>query len=180
VGPDQLFAFFARAGAGGLDVLKRLRHLAMAGPMIRDPQTGRVRVGGDGDMAFTYDLTDQHLDAFRAGMALGARAYFAAGATKVAFAIGDLEFYTSEADALRAVDAVRSPDDLLAVYGSHPQGTCRMGASPDKAVVDGNGRVHGTENVYVMDGSIFPTTLGVNPQLTIMSLALALSRRLTA
>lgn len=173
VGPDQLFAFFARAGKGGLEAVKRLRHIAMAGPMTRDPQTGVVSVGRDGDLSFTYEVTDAHLEKWRAGMALGARAYFAAGATRVALSIGDLEFYDSEADALRAIDRVRAPSDMLAAYGSHPQGTCRMGA-----VVDADGRVNGTDNVYVMDGSIFPTTLGVNPQVTIMSLALALSRRL--
>jgi choline dehydrogenase-like flavoprotein len=45
-------------------------------------------------------------------------------------------------------------------------------------VVDADGKVHDTAGLYVMDGSLFPTTLGVNPQVTIMSVALALSRRL--
>ncbi len=43
---------------------------------------------------------------------------------------------------------------------------------------DGGGQVHGIAGLYVMDGSVFPSTLGVNPQITIMSIALALSRRL--
>jgi choline dehydrogenase-like flavoprotein len=182
LGADQLFALYARAGHGGLDVISKMKNIALAGGMIRDPQTGRVTVGSDGDMRFSYDVTEKHLEAFRAGMRLTARAYFAAGATSVSPTIGDLRFYATEAEALGAIDAVRSPEDLVGVYGSHPQGSCRMGPRDGKnrGVVDENARVHGTENVYVMDGSIFPTTLGVNPQVTIMSLASMLSARLIA
>jgi len=46
-----------------------------------------------------------------------------------------------------------------------------MGADPKKSVVDPNLRVHGFENLWVVDGSVFPTSLGVNPQMTIMAFA---------
>ncbi len=178
-GPDQIFALVARAGDGGLGAVARLKHLAMAGTMIRDQQTGAVDVSQD-ELSFRYDTVPHHFEAWRAGSRLLVRAYFAAGALRVAPLVGDGRFVDNESEALRIVDAMAAPEDLMGPYGSHPQGTCRMGPKDGEhaGVVDENGRVHGTNNVYVMDGSIFPTTLGVNPQITIMALALALATRL--
>jgi choline dehydrogenase-like flavoprotein len=46
-----------------------------------------------------------------------------------------------------------------------------MAADPGQGVVDSNGQVHGVENLFIADGSIFPSSLGVNPQETIMAFA---------
>jgi choline dehydrogenase-like flavoprotein len=62
----------------------------------------------------------------------------------------------------------------------HPLGTARMAADPARGVLDGDGRVHGAQGVYVCDGSAVPTALGVNPQLTIMALATRLADHLLA
>jgi choline dehydrogenase-like flavoprotein len=59
----------------------------------------------------------------------------------------------------------------LDLQAFHPLGTCRMGANPKEAVCDMNGRFYGLDNVFIADGSIFPTSLGVNPMLTIMAAA---------
>ncbi len=53
----------------------------------------------------------------------------------------------------------------------HPQGGNALSRDPRKGVVDISFRVHGFENLYVCDASVFPTTIGVNPQLTVMTLA---------
>ena len=50
---------------------------------------------------------------------------------------------------------------------SHAVGTLRMGSAGDGAVVDATGRVHGLDNLFVTDGSVFPASGGVNPSLTI-------------
>lgn len=178
-GPDQAFTLFARAG--NLADAARMHHYAMAGTMIRDDATGTVTDAG-GTPSIRYEVTARDLDAWRAGTRLLVRAYFAAGARRVAPAIGDCAFYDDEASALRAVDALRSPADVAQPYGSHPHGTCRMGPAegPHRGVVDEDGQVHGAPGVYVMDGSIFPSTLGVNPQVTIMSVATMLARRLVS
>jgi choline dehydrogenase-like flavoprotein len=52
-------------------------------------------------------------------------------------------------------------------YAAHPLGGCRMAAAPDLGVVDHSGAVFGYEGLYCIDGSILPTSLGVNPSLTI-------------
>jgi choline dehydrogenase-like flavoprotein len=55
--------------------------------------------------------------------------------------------------------------------GQHQAGTCRMGDDPSTSVTDKWGRVHGHENLYVIDGSLHVTNGGFNPVLTIMALA---------
>jgi choline dehydrogenase-like flavoprotein len=55
--------------------------------------------------------------------------------------------------------------------GQHQAGTCRMGADPKSSVTDSFGRVHGHENLFVVDGSLHVTNGGFNPVLTIMALA---------
>jgi choline dehydrogenase-like flavoprotein len=60
----------------------------------------------------------------------------------------------------------------------HPLGSARMDARPEHGVIDANHRVRGTENVYVCDGSAVPSSLGVNPQITIMTLATRLAHLL--
>ena len=69
----------------------------------------------------------------------------------------------------------RRPEDArrhdLKLMAFHPLGTARADARPAHGVVDGDLRLHGVEGVYVADGSVVPSSLGVNPQLTIMALA---------
>jgi choline dehydrogenase-like flavoprotein len=55
----------------------------------------------------------------------------------------------------------------------------QMGADPTTSVVDANGKMHQLDNVYVADGSVFATSSGSNPTLTIMAVALWIARGLT-
>ncbi|MHB8467765.1 MAG: GMC family oxidoreductase, partial [Acidimicrobiales bacterium] len=63
---------------------------------------------------------------------------------------------------------------------AHIMGTARMGTDPMTSVVDRRGRLHDVDNVYVADGSVFVTSGGFNPTLTIMALALRMARGLPA
>jgi hypothetical protein len=56
-------------------------------------------------------------------------------------------------------------------YASHPLGGCRMAESPDLGVVDDSGAVYGYEGLFCIDSSIIPTSLGVNPSLTIAAVS---------
>ena len=78
---------------------------------------------------------------------------------------------------------IRKPQDLemlknitvkpqdLELVAFHPMGTCRMGADPRKSVVNEHCETHDVRGLFVPDGSIFPTSLGVNPQESIMAMA---------
>lgn len=183
VGPAELYGLFGRAGAAGSEIATRFSHFAMGGGMLRDEGGGTV-AGPDGAStpSIRYSITERDLAGLKAGMRAVTRVYFAAGARRVAPLVHPLRFYDSEADAIAAIERVRGPTGLAHLHASHPHGTCRMGPreGPSAGVVDADGKVHGVSGLYVMDGSIFPSTLGVNPQITIMALTLALARRLAS
>ena len=62
--------------------------------------------------------------------------------------------------------------DILAMSAYHPLGTCRMGSDPEWSVVRHTCESWDVEGLYVCDGSVIPSSPGVNPQLTIMALAM--------
>jgi choline dehydrogenase-like flavoprotein len=72
---------------------------------------------------------------------------------------------------LERLDQIVLDPSYIALGTGHPQGGNALGADPRRGVVGPDFRVHGYENLYVCDASVFPSSLTVNPQLTIMSLA---------
>ena len=72
-----------------------------------------------------------------------------------------------------------SPGDRPELWDmKHPSGTTRMATSPDRGVVDADGRVHGLDNLYVAGSSVFPTVGHANPTLTLVALAARLAELL--
>jgi choline dehydrogenase-like flavoprotein len=67
--------------------------------------------------------------------------------------------------------AVLLDPEEIGLGTGHPQGGNAISASPQRGVVDPELRVHGWENLYVCDASVIPSSLTVNPQLTVMALA---------
>ncbi len=63
---------------------------------------------------------------------------------------------------------------------AHLMGGCRMGDNPDTSVVDANGRSWDIDNLFVCDGSLFPTAGGVNPSMTIVANSLRIADRIVA
>jgi choline dehydrogenase-like flavoprotein len=66
----------------------------------------------------------------------------------------------------------------LGVAGWHLMGTARMGTDPERSVVNDWGRCHDVRNLFIVDGSIFVTSAGVNPTNTIQALALYIADRI--
>ena len=62
------------------------------------------------------------------------------------------------------------PLDIVC-FTAHQMGACRMGKDPATSVADGRGELHDTKGVWIGDASAFPTAPGVNPMISIMSLA---------
>lgn len=84
----------------------------------------------------------------------------------------DRDSYASQPDKIaRFLDErIRKPEDLT-LNSSHPQGGNPMSDDRAVGVVDSEFRVHGYDNLFVCDASVFPTTIRINPQLTIMAMA---------
>jgi choline dehydrogenase-like flavoprotein len=144
-------------------------HLAVFGGMIHDEGGGTVRRGPGREPIVTYRMAPADRARIPQVIRTMAEIFFAAGAKEVFPPILGQPGVTP--DALRALDLERVPALRLECSSQHPLGSCRMGERPESSVVDVDGQVWDARNLYVADGSIVPTSLGVNPQLTIMSLA---------
>ena len=135
------------------------RSLLLAGYVEDLPRPrNRIRRGGDGRL-----VLDRRFDPFdvKRGRALArslVRLMRQAGATIVL-----------------PVVAKRDREHL-----AHQVGTWRAGRDPARSVVDPDGRVHGLEDLWIVEGSVFPTSLGVGPALTIAALALRSADRMLA
>lgn len=155
-------------------VMERYNHLAAFGMMVSDTSTGRVLRGPGGHPVAIYNINREDLPKYQKGMTYLAQAFFAAGAAMVFPGIHTLP-EVSRRDGAKAIAKLRLRNKDLDLQAFHPLGTCRMGADPREAVLDPAARVYGLDNLFVADGSIFPTSLGVNPQVTIMAAALKIA-----
>jgi choline dehydrogenase-like flavoprotein len=152
-------------------VLEQYRSLATFGLMIEDTSRGVVRAGPRGSPLITYDLNRADAAKLQRGIATVCEIFLAAGARRVLPFLPGMPEVSSMRDvaALRALSV--SPSDIE-VTAYHPLGTCRMGTDPRTSVVGPDYETHDVESLYVADGSVVPSALGVNPQLTIMAMAL--------
>jgi hypothetical protein len=153
------------------ELMEAYRHVATFGLMIADTSRGRVRPGAAGSPLITYDLNEADTAKMVRGLAILSELFFAAGARRVmpmAFGIDELAT-PADVAALRT-KKVRPGDFEVTAY--HPLGTCRIGVDAKTSVLGPDHQSHEVSGLYVTDGSAVPTALGVNPQMTIMAMAL--------
>jgi choline dehydrogenase-like flavoprotein len=156
---------------------ERVDHLAIFGGMLHDDGGGRVWSNPFGREPFvTYRMSKR--DRARVPILLRrmAEIFFAAGATHVFLPIFGAE--PIEPDDLASFPFEQIKATKLECSSQHPLGSCHMGRSPSTSVVDPDGRTWDVPNVWVADGSILPTSLGVNPQLTIMAMAARIASKM--
>jgi choline dehydrogenase-like flavoprotein len=177
--PQFVASMLPWAGAELTRWMDDFDHLAQFGFMVRDESRGSVHRGPAGLPILRYRPSQRSLGRLKAGAALLAELLLAAGATEVATGVARAPIARTVAQARALKDLAITPFDL-SLLGAHPLGTCRMGPDAARGVVDFDHRVFGTDNLYVVDGSVVPTSLGVNPQMTIMAFALRAADQLAA
>lgn len=151
-------------------VMERFNHLACFGFMVQDTSRGRVRVTGDGKPIVFYSLNRQDVAQIKRGIEILTEIYFAAGARNVYPPVHGHDQMRSLRDLHRfRRSKLRALDLSLSAY--HPLGTARMGTNPRRSVVGPNHECHDVPGLYIVDGSSVPSSLGVNPQVTIMAMA---------
>jgi choline dehydrogenase-like flavoprotein len=143
--------------------------IAVFGGMIHDDPVGTVHTWLGREPIVTYRMSKRDKARIPVLLRAMAEAFFAAGARQVFLPVLGTRGMT--ADAMRAFDFDRVPGRRYECASQHPLGTCQMGVEPRESVVDPDGKVWGLDNVFVACGSNLPTSLGVNPQLSIMSVA---------
>jgi choline dehydrogenase-like flavoprotein len=158
-------------------LMERFNHLAPFGFMVEDTSTGRVVLGPGGRPLVLYNLNDADRRRVHEGLVLLARIFLAAGASLVVTPVAGQERLTSEAD-VRTFERRGFKAADLTLTGFHPLGTARLGRDPRASVVGPDHQCHEVPDLYVIDGSSVPSSLGVNPQVTIMAMATRAARRL--
>jgi choline dehydrogenase-like flavoprotein len=170
--PLELVA--SRFSGGGLELMKRLseyRHVAMWCHAVRAESVGTVRRSIiTGKPVVRYGLDRADMLKFREGMMLLAKQHVAAGCKELILGIAGMPFKIKPNEIDLLLDAPLDPRAYIAIL-SHLFGGACMGTDPSRSVTDGRGRVHGYEGLVVVDASVIPSNLGVNPQHTIMGLA---------
>lgn len=147
----------------------RYRNSTAAHAMIGGNGNGRVMATEDWHPRLFYSIDPQETGLLYEGQKYICEILFAAGANLVLPVVVGANPLKSRKDLVSFYSKPHSVSELLPLC-YHPMGTCRMGDSPGRAVVKSNGETFEIENFYICDGSVFPTALGVNPQLTIMTL----------
>jgi choline dehydrogenase-like flavoprotein len=149
--------------------------------LTRDKGEGTVTIDRDGEPVLDYVVSVYDRKHLMHGLSKAARAHFAAGARS----INTLHSKRTHIDRpeegtvseqqfreyARQVERHGMGPNRIMMFTAHQMGTCRMGADPKNAVVDGNHEVYGVKGLFVCDGSVFPGASGVNPMLSIMGLA---------
>ncbi len=157
------------------DLMLNYPNLSQFGVMVSDTSRGEVKQVG-GQTIIRYDLDDRDVALLKKAIVILVEIYWAAGAKAVFPGTSVFpELRNGEMSRLREHNFKADELELMAF---HPLGTCRMGREPESSVVDGNLQVHGVEGLYISDGSVIPSALGVNPQLTIMALSTRLAYHL--
>lgn len=168
-----LAAMYAGIGAQFVDAVARMDRLAAFGVMVHDHGGGRVhRLPGGGGLV-TYRMAPEDKAALLHGIRTLASLWFDAGAKEVLVPVFGRAPLRSR-DELASLQDVPGPRIECVTF--HPLGTARMGVDAASAVVKPTGESWDVKRLYVLDGSIFPTSIGVNSQLPIMTLATKLAR----
>lgn len=136
---------------------------------------GSVRLRADGSPELDYPLTGYLWDGARRALLTMAEIQFAAGATGVQPAHEMARRYASWREASAAIAELPQGLQLTRVASAHVMGGCAMSGDERLGVATPEGRYRGLANLSVHDGSLFPTSLGANPQLSIYGLAAKLA-----
>ncbi|MGV9414171.1 GMC family oxidoreductase N-terminal domain-containing protein [Nocardia sp. NPDC003693] len=166
-------------GARLTEWINRWAHTEQFGAMVRDTGVGSVGIGPGGRTLIRYSVTPRVLAALQHACAGLAELFLHGGAQAVALPIAGMPPIRTLEQA-RAVAETSLGARRFRMMGPHPLGTARMGADARTAVVDFEHRVFGTSGLYIADGSVVPTSLGVNPQVTIMAMALRAAEAIAA
>jgi choline dehydrogenase-like flavoprotein len=184
--PHLMLTFSPWRGAGHhFDLMNALPSSVPIGVLLRDRDGGEVRVGRDGEPVVRYKLSPFDTSHLRTGIdgaaqileAAGARRIFSSHAKWVSYDPGRAG---SRARFIADCDAGGYGAGQCRLSSFHIMGSARMGGSPATSACDPSGQTWDVRDLYVCDGSVFPTAPGVNPQISIQAIAHMNARRLAA
>ncbi len=176
VPPGTAAAQIPFLGDEALELMRSYNAMAMTGVLVEDSHAGRVSRRFGVPMA-KYTITRYDHERFLTGVRHLATLHFEMGAEKVILPFSNFHLAKS-VDDLREIERTQRSRSTIELFTVHMMGTCRMGSRSSHSVVDLSGEVWDLPGCYVADASLFPTAVGVNPQVAIMALATRVADRL--
>jgi choline dehydrogenase-like flavoprotein len=167
-------AWLTGAGRSHQEAMLDFGHVGSIGVHLRDRSSGRVGLGAEGSLRTSYKLTGDDASRIAFGIARAAEVHFAAGATEVYPNIARVGVL--KPNQLADFEATSFKPSELRLEAFHPMGTARIAADPREGACAVDGSVHGVRDLYVADGSLFPTSVGVNPMMTIIAFSKQVAR----
>jgi choline dehydrogenase-like flavoprotein len=151
--------------------MERCHELATYGFLVSDDPSGTVHRGIGGRPFLRYDMSKADFGRMMFGLKRLVELFVAAGAERLYLPTTKLPAVDASDDIEGLIDqaGLRAMDFEAAAF--HPLGTCGFGPDAETFPLDCDLKVRGREGLYVADGSIFPSSLAVNPQLSIMAMA---------
>ncbi|MBH9552478.1 GMC family oxidoreductase [Inhella gelatinilytica] len=140
-----------------------------------DSPGGHVTLRRDGSPTLDYPITATLKDGIRRAFLTMAEIQFAAGAREVQPIHEDARPYRSWRDAKAAIGALELRPLSTRIVSAHVMGGCALSSSPEHGVTQTNGQHWQLNNLSIHDGSLFPTSIGANPQLSIYGLVARLA-----
>jgi choline dehydrogenase-like flavoprotein len=164
--------------------MAQLDQLGVLVALVRDGadrahSSGRVRVDRRGQVRIDYRLAPEDQRRMRDALVQSALVHLAAGATRVSTLHTRPMVARTPAEAAAFAGGDLGPN-RMGLFSAHVNGTCRLGTSAATAGATPEGERFGVRGLFIADGSLLPTALGVNPQETIMAVASVLAERLAA
>jgi len=170
--PPELAA--VRIPGIGQELMRRMgsfSNLAVWAVVVRAEAEGTVKPGWGGRDRVRLTLTRADMERTKKGTALLARLMFEAGAREVWPGLYGLPSVMRSIDEVRLIEEVPPDPRLFSMITTHLFGAARMGLDPRASVVGADFQAHEARGLYVVDSSVFPTNLGVNPQHSIMAMS---------
>ncbi len=153
---------------------QRLHHIANHIVLTRDFHGGRIRLDNQGRPILHYQLHKYDAQHLWQGMVESFKIHRAAGALRLVAPHNLFITWQPGEDFeafLAKVHRHGFPPNGYGLFSAHQMSTCRIGASPATGALKPTGETYEVANLWVADGSVFPTAVGVNPMLTIMGTA---------
>ncbi|CAA0124675.1 putative GMC-type oxidoreductase [BD1-7 clade bacterium] len=174
--PGFTAALLCGDGQAHYEAMSQLPHLQSVLALLRDgfhPQSqgGNVELSDEGTPLLDYSITDYIWDGIKRAHRSMAEIQFAAGAKRVKLAHANASWQSSFADMLKEIEQLTYREYDVLIGSAHLMGGCGMGEDPTTSVVNSDCRYHHLDQLSVIDGSVFPTSIGTNPQLSIYALA---------
>jgi choline dehydrogenase-like flavoprotein len=176
--PEMLAARLPGAGAAWQQRLGEMDHYAQWVAQVRMSTLGRVRPTWAGGASVAYAPSKEDLTKLRDGLALICKMMFAAGATEIYPGLGGVPEVLSRPSDVAHVENAKLRQGNFHMMASHLFGTACAGSDPRTSVVGADLQSHQIRDLYVMDASVFPTNMGVNPQHSIMAVVWRAAERL--